>query len=167
MDPRQPEPPGFSPQDRKGRKMRIGMVLAVVTTLSWGGPALAEDLLLVEPCHSIRLQYNTNIREVHIGDSTLAEVVVPVQNQRLLIFSAKPRTTTQTVERGSETITTSSTECATGSTTLIVLDENGKEIFPSTPPITSNEVLVRWRPEGQIVYVGQVAYRCNPVCKRL
>jgi hypothetical protein len=151
--------------------MRIGMVLAVATMLS-SSPALAEDLLLIEPCHSIRLQYNTNIREVHIGNPTLAEATVPVNNQRLLIFTAKPRTITQeTVEPGGKLTSTSTTECVGGSTTLIVLDENGKEIFPSTPPITSNEVLVQTLPSlpppGQVVYVGTVPYRCNPVCRRV
>jgi hypothetical protein len=147
--------------------MRIGTVLVVVTTLSWGGPALAEDMLVLQPCNSIRLQYDTDIREVHVGDEILLDATVPVENQRLLIFTAKPRTTTQTHAMPNETITTSSTECrdATGSTTVIVLDEKGNEIFPSTPRITSNRVLVQW--PGKIIYVGDVAYRCAPVCKPL
>jgi hypothetical protein len=145
MDPRQLAAWSFQyPQDRKGRKMRVRTLLALATTLSWS-TALARDLI-VEPCHSVRLQYDTDIREVHIGNETLVDAVVPVQSKRLLIFTAKPRTTTQTAERGNQTITTTSTEClnATGSTTLIVLDENGNEIFPSIPPITSNEVRVQW-----------------------
>jgi hypothetical protein len=154
----------------EGRKMRVRTVLALATTLSWS-PALAEDLI-VEPCHSVRLQYDTDIREVHIGDETLVDPVVPLQSKRLLIFTAKSRTTTQTVERGNQTITTTSTEClnATGSTTLIVLDENGNEIFPSIPPITSNEVRVQWpRVPGEVkihatkdsVY-DYFTYSCTP-----
>jgi hypothetical protein len=145
--------------------MRIGTVLAVATMLSWS-PALAEDLLLVEPCHSIRLQYDKDIREVHIADETLAGATVAVQNPKLLIFSAKPRTTTQVLQGGNQTITTSECGNATGSTNLLVLDGDGNEILPSTPPITSNEVLVQWH--RRIVYVNRVAYKCLPNrCVRL
>jgi hypothetical protein len=153
----------------EGRKMRIGTVLAVATMLPWS-PALAEDVLSVQPCHAIRVQYDTGIREVYVADDTLVEAKVPALGQRLLILLAKPRTITQTVERGNQTITTTSTSCqnAVGSTTLLVLDANGNEIFPSTPKTTRNEVVVQWR--GRIVYVDQVAYRCRenqPVCSRL
>ena len=140
--------------------MRIGTVLAVATMLSCS-PALAQDVLSVEPCHAIRVQYDTGIREVYVADDTLVEAKVPALGQRLLILLAKPRTTTQTVERGNQTITTSSTSCldAVGTTTLMVLDANGNEIFPSTPKSTRNEVVVQWR--GRTVYVGQVPYFCG------
>jgi hypothetical protein len=133
----------------------------------------ADRPLLVEPCHSIRLQYNTNIREVHV-DETLLEATVPVQNQRLLILSAKPKTTHQKIEKGNETITNSFTSCddATVSTTLIVLDENENEIFPSTPAITSNEVLVQppGLPGRVTIHKGlrdSFTYSCTPGCTRI
>jgi hypothetical protein len=141
-------------------------------------PAVAvaqSPVLVVEPCHSIRLQYKTNIREVHIGDPTLLEATVPVKDQRLLILAAKPKRVEQKVEKGNETITNLSTSCdnAAGSTTLIVLDENGNEIFPSTPAITSHEVLVQpfWVSWPRVtIYKGMrdsLTYSCNPVCTRI
>jgi hypothetical protein len=155
----------------KSKLMLLATAAMLVATNGWS-PALAEGVLSVEPCHSIRVQYDTDISEVHPADDTLVDVKVAKTN-RLLIVTAKPRTITQTVEKGNETSTTVSTSCldAIGSTTLMVLDANGNEIFPSTPKITSNQVVVRWPPPpGRIVYVDKVAYRCAPeapVCTRL
>jgi hypothetical protein len=151
----------------KSKLMLLATAAMLIATNGWS-PALAADVLSVEPCHSMRVQYDADISEVHPADDTLLDVKV-VKNSRLLIVTAKPRTITQTVEKGNQTITTESTSClnAEGSTTLRVLDANGNEIFPSTPKITSNEVVVRW--PGRIVYVNQVAYHCAPQapCRRL
>jgi hypothetical protein len=111
---------------------------------------------------------------VHV-DPTLLEATVPVEDQRLLILSAKPKETTRTTEVGNKTITEVSKSCsgATGSTTLIVLDKNGNEIFPSTPAITSNEVLVQpsWASGPYVtIYKGvrdPSTYSCNPGCNRI
>ena len=115
----------------KSKLMLLATAAMLVATNGWS-PALAEGVLSVEPCHAIRVQYDTGIREVYLADDTLVEAKVPALGQRLLILLAKPRTTTRTVERGNQTITTSSMSCldAVGSTTLMVLDANGNEIFP-------------------------------------
>jgi hypothetical protein len=111
---------------------------------------------------------------VHV-DETLLEATVPVENQRLLILSAKLKRIERKVEKGNETITNSFTSCddATGSTTLIVLDENGNEIVPSTPAIASNEVRVQpsWASQSLVtIHNGlreSFTYSCIPGCVRI
>lgn len=144
-----------------------GTAIAATMLLS---PALADDVLTVEPCHAIRLEYDTPIKEVYVADHTLADAMVPVNNPKLLIFTAKPRTITAVREAGGATTTVTSTSCAdaVGSTTLIVLDQDGKEIFPSNPKVAGRTtVVVRWRGQS-IVHVNGVAYVCGsePPCRR-